>query len=41
MTKWCDVYGDLPDIETFGYTFPCDFARKNNEVKTVSIQNNI
>ena len=32
MTKWCDVYGDLPDIETFGYTFPCDFARKNNEI---------
>jgi len=33
MTKYCDFYGPLPDIECFSYTFPCDFARKNNEVK--------
>ena len=32
MTKYCDLYGKLPDIESFSYTFPCDFARKNNEV---------
>ncbi len=32
MTKYCQLYGSLPDIHTFSYTFPCDFARKSNEV---------
>ena len=41
MKKWCDVYGDLPDIDTFSYTFPCDFAKKHNEVKRMNTQNHI
>ena len=32
MKKFCEVYGNLPDIQNFSYVFPCDFARKNNEV---------
>eukprot|EP00095_Tigriopus_kingsejongensis_P000406 maker-scaffold19_size710362-snap-gene-4.16 protein:Tk00406 transcript:maker-scaffold19_size710362-snap-gene-4.16-mRNA-1 annotation:"hypothetical protein L798_10119" len=32
MTKFCERQGSLPDIERFSYTFPCDFARKSNEV---------
>lgn len=30
--QFCEFYGCLPDIESFCYKFPCDFARKNNEV---------
>ena len=32
MTKFCKVYGKMPDIHSFSYKFPCDFARKSNEV---------
>ena len=32
MTKFCRVYGTMPEIHSFSYKFPCDFARKNNEV---------
>ena len=32
MTKFCRVYGPMPDIKSFKYVFPCDFARKSNEV---------
>ena len=32
MTKFCDHYGELRNIQAFCYVFPCDFARKHNEV---------
>ena len=32
MTKFCDYYGELYNIQAFCYVFPCDFARKHNEV---------
>ncbi len=32
MTRFCEIHGSLPDIQSFSYTFPCDFARKTNEV---------
>ena len=32
MRRFCEMNGDLPDIESFRYVFPCDFARKSNEV---------
>ena len=32
MTKFCNHYGDLYNIQAFCYVFPCDFARKHNEV---------
>ncbi len=32
MTRYCQMNGPLPDIESFCYVFPCDFARKSNEV---------
>merc|ERR1719195_2121430 len=32
MTKFCRVYGPMPEIERFSYVFPCDFARRQDEV---------
>ena len=32
ITKFCNFYGDLTNIAAFCYVFPCDFARKHNEV---------
>lgn len=33
ITRWCFVNKKkLPNIKCFTYIFPCDFARKNNEV---------
>ena len=32
LTKFAENHGGLPDIESFTYVFPCDFARQSNEV---------
>lgn len=32
MTRFCTFYGTLPNIESFCYVFPCDFAKKSNEI---------
>ena len=32
MIRWCKLYGQLANIESFTYVFPCDFGEKNNEI---------
>ena len=33
--RWCNVNRKkLPNIKSFTYVFPCDFAKKKNEVKS-------
>ena len=32
LIRWCGYYGELDKIQSFTYVFPCDFARKSNEV---------
>ena len=34
LLRWCSVNRKkLPNIKCFTYVFPCDFAKKNNEVE--------
>lgn len=38
ITRWCSVMSrKLPNIKCFTYVFPCDFARKKNEVENLMI----
>ncbi len=32
MIRWCKLYGQLSNIESFTYDFPCNFGEKNNEI---------
>ncbi|XP_071746684.1 uncharacterized protein [Lepeophtheirus salmonis] len=32
ISKYCEFNGPLPKIQSFSYVFPCDFARKSNEI---------
>ena len=32
MIRWCKLYGQLANIESFTCDFPCNFGEKNNEI---------
>ena len=32
MSKFCHYNGDLTNIESFSYVFPCDFADRHDEI---------
>ena len=32
LWRYCQYYGNLTNVKTYNYVFPCNFADKNNEV---------